>query len=100
VADKVYFSVATGPGSTTEGVTVELLNSCGSVDSAGVYTAPAGENCAATVKVSKGGEWAKVFILVKEGMPEVIEGIKIEDVNMDTVVDVNDLTPLIDWILK
>ncbi|MCX5886497.1 MAG: hypothetical protein NT096_11425 [Proteobacteria bacterium] len=101
VADKVYFSVSSGTAaSSMEGVTVELLNSCGSVDSSGVYTAPSGKNCVASVKISKGGEWAKVFIQVKEGILEVIEGIKVEDINMDTVVNVNDLTPVIDWILK
>ena len=130
VADKVYFSVSGGTGSSSsggiiirpsaeggnvvlsihnadmisttgmEGVTVELLNSCGSVDSSGVYTAPSGQDCVASVKLSKGGEWAKVFIEVKEGIPEVVEGIKVEDVNMDAVVNVNDLTPVIDWILR
>jgi len=124
VADKVYFSVSTGTAgssqiaprsealftddsirigdaiSTTgmEGVTAEVLNDCGSVDGSGVYTAPPEKNCIADVKLTKGEEWAKVFILVKEGIPEVIEGIKVEDVNMDTVVDGSDLTPIIDWI--
>jgi hypothetical protein len=130
VADKVYFSVAGGTSSPSlgsrvinpatesesviisikngdeagttgmEGVTVEMLNSCGRVDGEGVYTAPSGEDCIAHVRISKGGEWAKIFIEAKEGIPEIIEGIKVEDVNMDAVVDVSDLTPVIDWILK
>jgi hypothetical protein len=130
LADKVYFSVSIGTGSSgsggiiirpsaegedvvlsihnadmvsttgMEGVTAELLNSCGSVDSSGVYTAPSEKTCVASVKLSKGGEWAKVFIEVKNGIPEVIEGIEVQDVNMDTIVDVNDITPVLDWILK
>jgi len=68
-----------------------------SVTSGGVLTSAEDGIC--VVKVSKGGEWAKVVIKVEGGICTVEAPVMVQDVNMDGAVDVNDLTPVIDWIL-
>jgi hypothetical protein len=88
------FVVITGP----DGATYTIDDGVGSVTSIGVYTSA--EDGVGIVKVSKGGEWTKVVIRVENGICTVIEPTPAQDVNMDGAVDVNDLTPVIDWILK
>jgi hypothetical protein len=84
-------------GGTGATYTIDDGVGVGSVTSGGVYTSSS--DGVGVVKVSKSGEWAKVIIRVENGICTVIEPIPVQDVNMDTQVNVNDLTPVIDWIL-
>jgi len=88
------FVVINGP----VGSTYTIDDGVGTVTSGGVYSSA--EDGIGIVKVSKGDEWAKVVIKVKNGICTVIEPTPVQDVNMDGTVDVNDLTPVIDWILS
>jgi len=57
-------------------------------------------NGVGVVKVTAtSGEWAKVVILVNDGICTVKSPVPVADVNMDGVVDVNDLPPVIGVIL-
>lgn len=53
--------------------------------------------------MTKDTEWAKVIIMVENGICTVIEPTQVQDVNMDGTVGgrvgLSDLTPLIDRIL-